>query len=137
MTPYYGFEEDVVHFHQTCRDALVSFGDGLYPRFKTEGGFDRCFAIARSVGDYFLDAYAARALVSNWGARRIDHGLDAASSRLEIFMDTGTGLSRGSNTVVFVIISFYSRFLACRAKRDRKGSPDPAENRAPLHARSQ
>lgn len=83
LTPYYGFEEDVVHFHQTCRDALVSFGDGLYPRFKkdcdeyffnrhrkeprgvggiffdnlTEGGFDRCFAITRSVGEHFLNAF--------------------------------------------------------------------------------
>jgi coproporphyrinogen III oxidase len=35
LTPYYGFEEDAVHFHRTCRDALDPFGAGLYPRFKT------------------------------------------------------------------------------------------------------
>jgi coproporphyrinogen III oxidase len=35
LTPVYGFEEDAVHFHQTCRDALAAFGDDLYPRFKT------------------------------------------------------------------------------------------------------
>ena len=34
MTPYYGFEDDVRHFHRTCRDALAPFGDDVYPRFK-------------------------------------------------------------------------------------------------------
>jgi coproporphyrinogen III oxidase len=83
LTPYYGFEEDAVHFHRTCRDALAPFGADAYPRYKKwcdeyfylkhrreprgvggvffddleEGGFDRCFALTRSVGDRFLDAY--------------------------------------------------------------------------------
>ncbi len=35
LTPVYGFEEDAVHFHQTCKDALQPFGAQLYPRFKT------------------------------------------------------------------------------------------------------
>ncbi|MEY4295859.1 MAG: hypothetical protein RLY82_1547 [Pseudomonadota bacterium] len=34
LTPYYGFAEDVVHFHGTCRDALAPFGNDKYPRFK-------------------------------------------------------------------------------------------------------
>src|SRR5258708_16847668 len=34
LTPYYGFEEDAIHFHQTCRDALLPFGDEWHPRFK-------------------------------------------------------------------------------------------------------
>jgi coproporphyrinogen III oxidase len=34
LTPYYGFEEDAVHFHATCRKALAPFGDDYYPRFK-------------------------------------------------------------------------------------------------------
>ena len=34
LTPYYGFEEDAVHFHQTCKDALMPFGEDKYPRFK-------------------------------------------------------------------------------------------------------
>jgi len=84
LTPYYGFEADAVHFHRTCRDALVPYGAGLHPRFKrwcddyfylkhrceprgvggifyddlNEGGFDRCFAVTRSVGDHFVAAYA-------------------------------------------------------------------------------
>jgi coproporphyrinogen III oxidase len=84
LTPYYGFEEDAVHFHRTCRDALAPFGADLHPKYKrwcddyfylrhrreprgvggiffddvAEGGFDRCLALARSVGEHFLPAYA-------------------------------------------------------------------------------
>ncbi|MCA1324802.1 oxygen-dependent coproporphyrinogen oxidase [Herbaspirillum sp. alder98] len=83
LTPYYGEQDDVVHFHRTCRDALQPFGDTLYPRFKQwcdeyfylkhrqeprgAGGiffddfnalpFDDSFAMVRSVGDAFLAAY--------------------------------------------------------------------------------
>lgn len=83
LTPYYGFEEDAVHFHRTCRDALAPFGADLYPRFKTwcdeyfflkhrneprgvggifyddfnEEGFEHSFALTRAVGDAFLQAY--------------------------------------------------------------------------------
>jgi coproporphyrinogen III oxidase len=83
LTPYYGVEEDAVHFHRTCRDALAPFGDDKYPRFKqwcdeyfflkhrneprgvggvffddfSELGFERSFAMLRAVGDAFLPAY--------------------------------------------------------------------------------
>jgi coproporphyrinogen III oxidase len=83
LTPYYGFEEDAQHFHRSCRAALVPFGDDLYPHFKKwcddyfylkhrqepRGiggiffddfhtlGFERSFAMMKSVGDHFLDAY--------------------------------------------------------------------------------
>lgn len=83
LTPYYGFEEDAVHFHRMCEEALIPFGEGLYPRFKAwcdeyfflkhrneprgiggiffddyaDGGFDEGFALIRSVGDAFLRAY--------------------------------------------------------------------------------
>jgi coproporphyrinogen III oxidase len=84
LTPYYGFEEDATHFHRTCRAALAPFGPHWHPRFKqwcdeyfylkhrneprgvggiffddlAEPDFDTCFALLRSVGDRFLDAYA-------------------------------------------------------------------------------
>ena len=84
LTPYYGEEEDARHFHATCRAALAPFGADLHARFKkwcddyfylrhrreprgvggiffddlAEGGFERCFALVRSVGDHFVDAYA-------------------------------------------------------------------------------
>ncbi|MBA2721785.1 MAG: oxygen-dependent coproporphyrinogen oxidase [Methylibium sp.] len=83
LTPYYGFEEDAVHFHTTCRDALAPFGADKYPRFKqwcdeyfflkhrneprgiggifyddfAEGGFEAGFAMTRAVGDSLLAAY--------------------------------------------------------------------------------
>ncbi|HEY4038622.1 MAG TPA: oxygen-dependent coproporphyrinogen oxidase [Burkholderiaceae bacterium] len=83
LTPYYGIEDDARHFHACCRDALAPFGDGLYGRFKrwcdeyfflkhrneargiggvffddfSELGFERCFAMMRSVADAFLAAY--------------------------------------------------------------------------------
>ena len=83
LTPYYGFEDDARHFHQTCRGALAPFGPELYPRFKrwcdeyfflkhrneprgiggiffddfAELGFEQSFAMLRAVGDAFLPAY--------------------------------------------------------------------------------
>jgi coproporphyrinogen III oxidase len=83
LTPYYGFEDDAVHFHTSCRDALNPFGEHLYPRFKTwcddyfclkhrneqrgiggiffddfsELGSEQSFAMVQSVGDSLLKAY--------------------------------------------------------------------------------
>ncbi|MEC7376441.1 MAG: coproporphyrinogen III oxidase, partial [Pseudomonadota bacterium] len=34
LTPYYGFEDDCVHWHRTARDACEPFGEGTYQRFK-------------------------------------------------------------------------------------------------------
>ena len=52
LTPYYGFEADARHWHRTARDACGVFFDDL-----EEGGFERCFAFVRSVGDAFVPAY--------------------------------------------------------------------------------
>jgi coproporphyrinogen III oxidase len=83
LTPYYGFEEDAVHFHRACRDALLPFGADKHPRFQrwcddyfflkhrkeargiggiffddfSEGGFANGFALMRAVGDAFVGAY--------------------------------------------------------------------------------
>jgi coproporphyrinogen III oxidase len=83
LTPYYGFEEDAVHFHVAARNALAPFGADKYPGFKrwcdeyfflkhrneprgiggiffddfSEGGFANGFALMRAVGDAFLGAY--------------------------------------------------------------------------------
>jgi coproporphyrinogen III oxidase len=83
LTPYYGFEGDARHFHQTCHDALAPFGSDLYPRFKkwcddyfylkhrqeprgiggiffddfNELGFDQSLTMMQSVGSSFTDAY--------------------------------------------------------------------------------
>ena len=83
LTPYYGVDEDCKHFHQTAKNALDPFGADLYPRFKkwcdeyfylkhrdeprgiggiffddfNELGFETSFAMMRSVGDAFIEAY--------------------------------------------------------------------------------
>ncbi|MEM7585292.1 MAG: oxygen-dependent coproporphyrinogen oxidase [Acidobacteriota bacterium] len=83
LTPYYGFEEDAVHWHQTAHAACLPFGAEVYPRLKQRcdeyfhlahreeprgiGGlffddldgpsFDYGFGLMRSVGDHFLPAY--------------------------------------------------------------------------------
>ena len=76
LTPYYATEEDVRHFHATCKQALMPFGEDKHPRFKKwcdeyfflkhrneprgiggvffddfhELGFDQSFALMRAVG---------------------------------------------------------------------------------------
>jgi len=83
LTPYYPFQEDVLFWHETARDACEPFGADVYPRYKkwcdeyfflkhrdetrgvgglffddlNEGGFDRCFAFMQSVGNHYLRAY--------------------------------------------------------------------------------
>jgi len=83
LTPYYGYEDDCVHWHQQALNACAPFGASLYPELKqacdsyfflphrneprgvggiffddwTRGGFARSVAFVRSVGDHFLPAY--------------------------------------------------------------------------------
>lgn len=83
LTPYYGFEDDCVHFHRTNKTALDTFDANYYPQFKSQCdtyfhlkhrqeprgiggiffddfhalGFERSFALQRAVGDAFLQAY--------------------------------------------------------------------------------
>jgi len=83
LTPYYPFDEDIVHWHGVSRNLCAPFGSDVYAKYKkwcddyfylkhrgeTRGvgglffddlnawDFDRCFAFQRAVGDGFLDAY--------------------------------------------------------------------------------
>ncbi len=82
LTPTYGFDEDAVHFHRTCRQAVEPFGAERYARYKrwcdeyfclkhrneqrgvggiffddfADLGFDGGFGLIRAVGDAFLAA---------------------------------------------------------------------------------
>lgn len=58
LTPYYPYEEDVIHWHKTARDACDPFGKQLYPQFKQQ--CDEYFYLphrheTRGVGGLFFD----------------------------------------------------------------------------------
>jgi coproporphyrinogen III oxidase len=83
LTPYYGFEEDCVHWHQMAKNACDPFGRDIYPAFKQwadqyfflkhrneprgiggiffddlyEWGFEQGFSFIQQVGDHFIKAY--------------------------------------------------------------------------------
>jgi coproporphyrinogen III oxidase len=83
LTPYYPYDEDVLHWHRCARDACQPFGTDVYEKYKAwcdryfflphrnetrgvgglffddlnEGGFNRCFAFQRSIGEHFLPAF--------------------------------------------------------------------------------
>lgn len=87
LTPYYPFEEDVIHWHQTAKNLCQPFGEEVFPKFKQwcddyfylkhrnecrgvgglfyddmnrwqgELDFERSFAFMRAVGDGYIDAY--------------------------------------------------------------------------------
>ena len=112
LTPYYGFEEDAVHFHQTCANALAPFGADKYPRFKkwcdeyfylkhrgeqrgvggvffddfSELGQARSFEMLQAVGDAFLDAYlpiVSRRKDMPYGERERQHQLNRRGRYVE------------------------------------------------------
>ena len=83
LTPYYGNEDDCLHWHQTAKDACEPFGKDVYSKFKkwcddyfflkhrneargvgglffddlNEPGFEQSFALMRAVGDSYTKAY--------------------------------------------------------------------------------
>ncbi len=83
LTPYYGYEQDAIHWHTTAREACLPFGDDIYPRFKAwcddyfylkhrqeprgigglffddynTPGFADSFALMQSIGDHYIPAY--------------------------------------------------------------------------------
>ncbi|CNE07757.1 oxygen-dependent coproporphyrinogen oxidase [Yersinia nurmii] len=98
LTPYYGFEEDAVHWHQTAKALCQPFGEDLYGKYKKWcddyfyikhrneargiGGlffddlntpdFSICFAFTQAVGKGFTDAYlpiVERRKTLAWGER--------------------------------------------------------------------
>jgi len=83
LTPYYGYEEDCISWHQHAKHACEPFGETVYPKYKTwcddyfylkhrneprgigglffddlnEWGFERSFAFMQSVATHYAQAY--------------------------------------------------------------------------------
>jgi len=83
LTPYYGFDEDCVHWHRIAKQACDPFGADRYKDYKkwcdeyfylkhrgeargigglffddlNQPDFEQAFAFVRSVGDHYLPAY--------------------------------------------------------------------------------
>jgi coproporphyrinogen III oxidase len=131
LTPYYGFEEDAIHFHTVCRQALAPFGANVHADFKawcdryfflkhrdeprgiggvffddlSDPDFDSCFALTKSVGDHFLDAYVpivVRRRDQAYGERERDFQAYRRGRYVEfnLVFDRGTlfGLQSGGRT---------------------------------------
>lgn len=83
LTPFYPFEEDILHWHQTAAAVCAPFGEDIYPQYKqwcdeyfylkhrgeTRGvgglffddlnrwDFDTCLNFIRAVGEGYIEAY--------------------------------------------------------------------------------
>ena len=104
LTPYYGFDEDCRHWHQTARDLCAPFGETVYADYKkwcddyfflkhrneprgigglfyddlNAWGAEQSFAFMRAVGDGYIRAYqpiVARRKDTPWGERERDFQL--------------------------------------------------------------
>jgi coproporphyrinogen III oxidase len=83
LTPFYGYKEDAIHWHQMAKQACEPCGEGVYEKFKkqcddyfflehrkeprgigglffddwNEGTFEEGFSMMQSIGNHFLKAY--------------------------------------------------------------------------------
>jgi coproporphyrinogen III oxidase len=131
LTPFYPVDEDVKHWHTVARDLCALYGTDVYTRYKqwcdeyfylkhrdetrgvgglfyddlNEGGFERCFAFTRDVGQGFLDAYLPivdRRKDTPYGEREREFQLYRRGRYVEfnLVYDRGTlfGLQSGGRT---------------------------------------
>ncbi|MDH5516512.1 MAG: oxygen-dependent coproporphyrinogen oxidase [Gammaproteobacteria bacterium] len=104
LTPYYGNEDDVKHWHQSSFDACKDFGDGVYEKYKqwcddyfylkhrdeprgvgglffddlNEWGFEKSFEFMQSVANHYVPAYqpiVAKRKNTEYGERERDFQL--------------------------------------------------------------
>ncbi|MDO6718859.1 oxygen-dependent coproporphyrinogen oxidase [Psychrosphaera sp. 1_MG-2023] len=83
LTPFYPFEQDIKHWHQTAKDVCDQYGEAVYPKYKkwcdeyfylkhrdetrgvgglfyddlNELGFEQCFEFTQKIGHSFCEAY--------------------------------------------------------------------------------
>ncbi|AOY89387.1 coproporphyrinogen III oxidase [Marinobacter salinus] len=105
LTPYYGFEEDCVHWHKTAKAACDPFGDELYNRFKhwcddyfylkhrdeprgvgglffddyNTGDFEKDFDFMQAIGNSYIEAYEPVV------RRRMDHAYGDRQRNFQLY----------------------------------------------------
>jgi coproporphyrinogen III oxidase len=159
LTPFYPFDADIVHWHRAARAAVAPFGDDVYPRWKqwcdeyfqlrhrgetrgvgglffddlNAGGFERCFALTRSVGDAFADAYlpiVERRRYTPYGEREREFQLYRRGRYVEfnLVYDRGTlfGLQSGGRTESILMS------LPPRVRFEYGYAPEPGSDEARL-----
>ena len=120
LTPYYAFEEDVLHWHRNAKEACLPFGVEVYPKFKdwcdeyfflkhrneargvggifydyVDGDFEKDFAFTRDIGTAFLETYPAiarRRMNEDWTEEERHHQLVRRGRYVEfnLIHDRGT-----------------------------------------------
>ena len=159
LTPFYAYVEDVRDWHRVARDVCLPYGADVYPRYKqwcdeyfylkhrdetrgvgglfyddmNEGGFERCFAFMRDVGQGFLDAYlpiVERRKDTPYGEREREFQLYRRGRYVEfnLVYDRGTlfGLQSGGRTESILMS------LPPRARFEYAYVPEPGSAEAQL-----
>jgi coproporphyrinogen III oxidase len=156
LTPYYGFEEDAVHWHRTARAACEPLGPDAWPRFKKAcdeyfylphrgeprgvggiffddldaGGFERCFAFLRSVGEHYALGYLPilrRRKATPYGSREREFQLYRRGRYAEfnLVYDRGTRFGLQSGGRVESILASMPPLAAWRYDwRPEPGTPE-------------
>jgi len=120
LTPFYPYDDDIVHFHSTLKKACDLNDAGFYPKFKQwcdeyfflkhrgeargiggiffdylRGDFEKHFGLVRSAGSAFLDSYlpiVRRRMTESWGEREREWQLVRRGRYVEfnLLCDRGT-----------------------------------------------
>lgn len=126
LTPYYPFDEDIIHFHRTLKEACDKSDPEFYPRFKKwcdeyfhiahrdeargvggiffddlRGDSEKHFALVQSAGDAFLDAYlpiVERRKNENWGEQEREWQLVRRGRYVEFNLVYDRGTTFGLET---------------------------------------
>ncbi|MDP3516138.1 MAG: oxygen-dependent coproporphyrinogen oxidase [Pseudohongiella sp.] len=138
LTPYYGNEDDCHHWHQVAKLSCEPFGKELYPRFKKECdeyfylphrkeprgigglffddfnelGFEKSFAMVKSIASSYVDAYcpiveARKALPFTEQQKQFQRYRRGRYVEFNLVYDRGTlfGLQSGLGRVESILMS--------------------------------
>lgn len=154
LTPYYGFEEDCVHWHQQSQEAAGEYYSqmkaacdeyfylghrqecrgigGLFFDDWSTGGFEPSFALTRSIGDHFLPAYRPifeRRMDTDYSERERDWQLYRRGRYAEfnLAIDRGTKYGLQSGRRVESVLASLPPLVAWKYNyQPEAGSPEAA-----------